>query len=264
MTTSRDLTALLEFARDTAKRSGDMIHAARSAPLRVSPKGENDFVTDLDFASQEMIIQAIQREYPDHGAVGEESTPSSPGPQQFTWVIDPIDGTVNYIRQRPIYCVSIGLLIDDEPTIGVTYDPVNGELFSAASGFGFYINGTRVRSEARVENLRDAAVGLDWETSAPLRRRTSENIQNLIMDVQTIPIIGSVALALAWIAAGRIDAYFRYKAESWDITAGAVMIEESGGRVSNHNDAKWNWRSNDKSILASNGVLHQALLSYFK
>ncbi len=264
MNNNMELTALLDFAKEIAKRSGDMIVTRGSTSMQVSPKGENDFVTEVDFASQELIVNLIQQKYPNHGFLAEESTPNVPRPQKYTWVVDPIDGTVNYIRQRPLYCVSLGLLIDNKPQIGVIYDPVNKEMFSAASGHGFYINDRQFKENTRVNSLHDAAVGLDWDTSRSLRLKANEKIGSLITNVQTIPIIGSVALALAWIASGRIDAYFKYEVHAWDIAAAAVMIQETSGRISHHNNDNWDWRSKDKSLLASNGLLHDSLLAYFQ
>lgn len=256
------LSALLDLAISVSRQAGDMVAATFSTPGQVWPKGDNDFVTEADFKSQSLIVDLIRREHPSHGFLVEESSPDVPSPQQYTWVVDPIDGTVNYIRARPIFCVSLGLMIDNAPRLGVIYDPIHKEMFAAASERGCYLNGSLLNATSKVERLHDAAIGTDWDTSPTSRQNDSQAVARLLPNVQTLPTFGSVALALAWVASGRIDGYFKFEAHAWDIAAAAVLIQEAGGRLTHHNNQAWNWRSDDKSVIASNGVLHESLRAY--
>ena len=217
MEKSDSLSALLDFAKDVARRAGDSITSSVLSPEQVSSKGDHEFVTEVDFLSQALIVDSIRCRHPNHGFLVEESSPDIPSPQQYTWVVDPIDGTLNYIRARPFYCVSLGLLIDNAPRLGVIYDPIHKEMFAAASGHGFYLNDRPFDATARINRLYDAAVGMDWDTSSVLRGKAMETMGRAI-PLQTVPIMGFVALALAWIALGRIDAYFNFAADKWDIS----------------------------------------------
>src|ERR1019366_6555542 len=135
--TTSSLLALFDVAKKVARQAGDVVATSVLASTQISRKGEHNFVTEADIISQKLIVDLIRSKYPHHGFLVEESSSNIPPPQDYTWVVDPIDGTVNYIRARPLYCVSLGLLIDGIPRVGVIYDPSRNEMFAAASGHGF-------------------------------------------------------------------------------------------------------------------------------
>lgn len=255
-----DLTEMLSFAESVARDAGHLVVEKWKKPLQLNDKGAHDIVTDADIASQELITERIIAKFPGHGFLPEEDDDRLPGPQDVTWVIDPIDGTVNFSRQNRVFCISIGVIVQDLPTLGVVYDPLSDELFSGAKGQGCFLNGVPLKSVSSVANLSEATIGFDWDSSDDLRLHALASIQNIINDVRMINIFGSAALALAWIAAGRMDGYFKFRLDAWDITAGAVLIEEAGGTISHHSGGNWNWLSQDKTFLASNKLLHKPLL----
>lgn len=261
---SIDLPSLLEFTKEMIFAAGKLVIKQRGIALQVVDKGKYDIVTNADFASQKFIVDTIQSKYPEHGFLAEENSYDLPAPKHVTWVIDPIDGTVNFSRQNPIFCISIGVLIDGVPSLGAVYDPLHDELFTAFVGGGCYVNGHQVKSVSNVIHLDEATIGLDWDSQADLRLRSVGVINSLVNEVRAINIFGSAALALAWIAVGRMDAYFKFRLDPWDIVAGAVMLKETGGRISDHHANDWSWQSTGKTFIASNGSLHKQIIQYLE
>jgi myo-inositol-1(or 4)-monophosphatase len=258
------IDSLLKFTEEIATSAGKLIYQRKGNSLRVSTKGSNDIVTDADIASQELITAAILAEYPDHGFLAEEADKDLPGPKDITWIIDPIDGTINYNSRKPFYCVSIGILMDGEPMLGVIYDPIHSELFSSVIGKGCSLNGKPIHCAKNNALLEDATIGFDWDILPEFRMKTSEVLAQMINKTRTVNVFGSASLALAWVASGRMDGYFKFNIDVWDAIPGLLMIREAGGKVTTHKNTYWVWKSEDKTFLASNGTLHTSLLNFFQ
>jgi myo-inositol-1(or 4)-monophosphatase len=224
---------MLNIAVKAARRAGSLINrAALEGALEVRAKNRNDFVTQVDKAAEQAIIDVIRRAYPEHSVLAEESGASAGARPEFLWVIDPLDGTTNYIHGFPQYCVSIALEHKGTLTQGVVYDPGKNELFTASRGRGAFLDDRRMRV-SRCTQLRDALVG----TGFPFKEfgridLYMRQMRRLMGDSAGVRRAGAAALDLAYVAAGRLDAFWEMGLSRWDMAAGALLIQEAGGLVS--------------------------------
>ncbi len=223
---------MLNIAVRAARKAGDIIarFSIKVDTLNISNKGENDFVSEVDHLAEEAIIQTIQKAYPEHSFLAEESGATSGN--EYEWVIDPLDGTTNFLHNFPQYAVSIAMRHKGRLEIAVVYDPIKQEMFTAARGSGAHLNGKRIRVTKRA-NLKGALLG----TGIPFRNMAIlENylhmLRALIPGSAGVRRAGSAALDLAYVAAGRLDGFWEYELNPWDIAAGILLIEEAGGLVS--------------------------------
>ena len=224
---------MLNIAVRAARRAGSIINRAALGgdALEVQSKRINDYVTQVDRAAEEAIIDIVRKAYPDHGFLAEESGASSED-AEYRWIIDPIDGTTNFIHGFPQYCVSIGIEHRGALTHAVVYDPVKNELFTASKGRGAFLNDRRVRV-SKCLRLQDALVG----TGFPFKEvsRLELYTRQLTKFMQTsagVRRAGAAALDLAYVACGRLDAFWELGLSPWDMAAGTLLIQESGGLIS--------------------------------
>ena len=254
---------MLYVAVRAARRAGDMI--ARSFDerdnLNVQEKQDRDFVTDVDRKAESMIIRDIQQHYPDHGIVGEESGSSNPE-SSMQWYIDPLDGTTNFIHGYPHFAVSISAWRNGKPQLAVVHDPMRNETFEAQNGNGAFLN----RRRLRVGTETDPARTLFASGLPPYRRDQIELFQKR-MDVCMRECDGyrrggSAALDLAYVAAGRLDAYWEAGLKSWDIAAGTLLVQEAGGIVTDIEGRSINLEKGD--VLATNPKLHREFIKLLK
>ncbi len=212
-----------------ARAAGAIIlrYMNRLDSLKVEEKSSLDFVSEVDRQAEAEITRELRRAYPDHGILAEEAGAS--GKSSKVWVIDPLDGTHNYLRGFPHFCVSIGFLDHGDPVHAVIYDPLRDELFTASKGDGAFLNDRRMRVTKR-ENL----AGTLLATGFPFRQRAHLDTQlamtrALLAEGEDIRRTGSAALDLAYVAAGRLDGFFEIGLKPWDMTAGCLLVRESGG-----------------------------------
>jgi myo-inositol-1(or 4)-monophosphatase len=226
---------MLSIAVKAARRAGAIINrAARDVDvLAVVRKRHNDFVTEVDKAAEQAIIETLRRAYPEHAILAEESgaSPAASGDSEYTWIIDPLDGTTNFIHGFPQYCVSIGVQYKGVLTHGVVYDPNKNELFTASRGRGAYLNERRIRVSRRTR-IAEALIG----TGFPFRDLASLDEYLAMMREVTqvaagIRRPGAAALDLAYVAAGRLDGFWEIGLSPWDMAAGALLVLEAGGLV---------------------------------
>jgi myo-inositol-1(or 4)-monophosphatase len=258
--------SLLATAEEAALGAGKLLRELVTQPRQLGHKGFRDLVTDADIAAQHLITDLIQDRFPDHGFLGEEDDPGLPSTGDILWVIDPVDGTSNFSRQQPNFSVSIAAAVPAEQwgnddrlaratvQVGVVYDPMGDELFSAAAGHGCRVNGRQVRVSS-VSELAPAIVALDWGHSHENRRTVLAALSRFAHEVHSIRAIGSAALALAWVAAGRLEGYVQFALGPWDAAAGSLLIHEAGGIVTTV--AGQPWTMADRDCLASNGLVHE-------
>lgn len=215
-----------------ARQAGNLIirQIGRVEGLNVVEKAKHDFASEVDAQAEREIIRELKRAFPGHAFLGEEGGKQGSG--RFTWVIDPLDGTSNYLHGIGHYCVSIALLDHDEPVHGVVYDPLRNEIFYASKGSGAYLNERRIRVSQRNE-LNGAML----ITGFPPRERKRlsaqlRTVEHLLISAEAEDIrrTGSAALDLAYVAAGRADGYFEAGVKPWDIAAGMLLVREAGGR----------------------------------
>lgn len=224
---------MLNIAVKAARRAGSIINrAALEGGLEVRAKNRNDFVTQVDKAAENAIIDIIRRAYPEHSFLAEESGASAGARPEFLWVIDPLDGTTNYIHGFPQYCVSIALEHKGVLTQAVVYDPAKNELFTASRGRGAFLDDRRMRV-TKCAQLADALVG----TGFPFKEfgridLYMRQMRTLMGNSAGVRRAGAAALDLAYVAAGRLDAFWEMGLSRWDMAAGALLIQEAGGLVS--------------------------------
>jgi myo-inositol-1(or 4)-monophosphatase len=251
------MSPYINIAVEAARAAGRIITKAFERPdlIKKTSKGERDFATDTDFKAEQVIIDAIRKAYPKHAILAEES--GAQGKDEFTWIIDPLDGTKNFAHSLPHFAISIALAVKGRVEQAVIYDPMRDELFTASLGRGAQLNGRRLRMEARA--FDDALVSISYPNPSQ-----SEAMQVATMIARVSPHIGamrntgSAVLDLAYIAAGRLDACFANKLKPWDHSAGILMIQEAGGFVTD-------WKGGDTfaesgQILASHPKIYKQLL----
>ncbi|MBF9172180.1 inositol monophosphatase family protein [Xanthomonas campestris pv. campestris] len=205
--------------------------------LNVVQKGRMDYASEVDADAEKVIIKELKRGYPEYAVFGEEGGVQGGKSGRYTWVIDPLDGTSNYLRGFPHYCVSIALVENGEPTDAVIFDPLRNELFTASRGAGAVLNDRRIRIAER-KGLEGAMV----HTGFPPRERARASAQlkcvdALLVQAEDVRRTGSAALDLAYVACGRADAYFEAGVKAWDIAAGVLLVREAGGRVCDYKGA---------------------------
>jgi myo-inositol-1(or 4)-monophosphatase len=230
---------MLNIALRAARKAGELIERAseRVDLVTIEAKGRNDFVTEVDKAAEKEIIYHLKKAYPDHSIIGEEGG-SQPGSNtDIEWIIDPLDGTTNFIHGIPQYSVSIACRIKGQIEHAVVYDPIKREEFTASRGRGATLNGRRIRVSGR-RGLTGALIG----TGIPFNGYALENISPYLAALQEIAgqtagirRPGSAALDLAYVAAGRFDAFWEMNLNSWDIAAGVLLVKEAGGLISDFN-----------------------------
>jgi len=235
---------MLGIAVRAARRAGAIIsRAARDVELMtVTRKRHNDFVTEVDKAAEQAIIEILHRAFPDHAILAEESgaTAGNAGESEYTWIIDPLDGTTNFIHGFPQYAVSIGLRHKGVLTQGVIYDPTKNELFTATRGRGAYLDERRIRVSRRTQ-LSEALIG----TGFPFRDFDGLDeylsmFRALTARTAGLRRAGAAALDIAYVAAGRLDGFWEMGLSAWDMAAGALMVQEAGGLVGDfHGDPNY-------------------------
>lgn len=223
---------ILNIACRAATRAGDIInrHLQQTERLSIQLKAENDFVSEVDRMAEADIIQTIQKFYPEHSILGEENGKIE-GDDEYTWVIDPLDGTTNFLHGFPQFAVSIAVLHRGKLAHAAIFDPMRQELFTASRGEGARVNNQRIRvSEQRTLEHSLLATGFPFRDFAHLDVYMS-TLKSFMQQTAGIRRPGSAALDLAWVAAGRVDGYWEFKLNSWDIAAGALIVKEAGGLV---------------------------------
>jgi myo-inositol-1(or 4)-monophosphatase len=262
---SKSFTAV---AINTASKAGEWIKSKLGTISNIDYKvSQHDLVTEIDKGSESMIRRLLLTHFPNHSFLGEEGV--EPGPEasrlalqeteeaEYVWIVDPIDGTTNYVHGFPFYTVSIALAYKGEVIVGVVYDPSRDEMFVAEKGKGTYLRGKKmnVSAEHQLSNsLIATGFPADHMVSLPMNMK---GLQAIAPKVRNIRSSGSAALHLAYVAAGRLSGFWEIGLNAWDIAAGALLVQESGGQVS---DTKGNpYKLSVRNVLATNGNVHSEL-----
>jgi myo-inositol-1(or 4)-monophosphatase len=250
----------LETAVEIAREAGALtaIYFERRVPFET--KGEFDLVTEADRASEKLIVERLRTYFPSHAIVAEEGGGHECS-SDYRWFVDPLDGTTNFAHSFPMFCISMGLERAGELIAGVVYDPIRQELFTAERGAGAFLNNHRVRASS-VGKVADSLAS----TGFPSRKRHHNiNIHfyyQLAMASHGVRRTGSAALDLSYVAAGRLDFFWEFGLKPWDMAAGALLVQEAGGRISDMAGAPLSVTASD-NILADNGALHDEILASF-
>ncbi|HXQ63400.1 MAG TPA: inositol monophosphatase family protein [Steroidobacteraceae bacterium] len=253
---------LVNIAIRAARRAGTVITRGlnRLDTLDVTSKSRNDFVTDVDRQAEQEIITTIRHFYPDHGILAEESGRSGPaGSDEFMWIIDPLDGTTNFLHGFPQFCVSIAVQHRGRIDHAVIYDPLRQELFTASRGGGAQLDDKRIRV-SKSRGLEGALIGTGFPYRANLRWLDCylAMLKAVALEAAGVRRPGSAALDLAWVAAGRTDAFWELGLSPWDTAAGSLLISEAGGRVGTLTGAEY---ALGGDIVAGSPKTYEALLA---
>jgi myo-inositol-1(or 4)-monophosphatase len=247
---------MLDFAIALGRRAGALLRAGLDRQRTVELKSAFDLVTDMDRASEDLIVSAITAEFPDHAILAEES--GAIGDADLTWLIDPLDGTNNYAHGFPYFCVSLALWRGRMPLLGVIYNPMLDELFSAEAGSGVHCNGRPIHvSDTATLSAALISTGFpyNYATVPDNNLREFDRIQACCQGVRRG---GAAALDLAYVAMGRLDAHWELRLRPWDTGAAALLVQEAGGRMTDWRGGPWHpWADR---LIASNGHIHDELI----
>ncbi|MBM4327761.1 MAG: inositol monophosphatase [Deltaproteobacteria bacterium] len=252
---------LLPFLEDVSRRAGDLILSYHRGEFHVNSKNLAssgiDIVTDADLASEELILKAINKEFPDHDVITEETEVRSKG-SRWKWLVDPLDGTVNFAHGYPCFSVSIALMEGDELLAGIVRDPLRDESFCSLRGGSAFLNGNLIRvSQAQSLNRTLVATGFPYDRAVAPDNNVAE-FSRVVTQVQGLRRGGSAAMDLAYVACGRLDAFWELKLKPWDMAAGMLLVQEAGGKITDRHGSPTGVET--ASIVASNGLVHDLLL----
>jgi myo-inositol-1(or 4)-monophosphatase len=256
------LSTFLSAAVEAARLGAAELERWRTK-FSVKEKSRADLVTDADTASQRIVKDALLAAYPDHQFLGEEDSvgkaveETRPKGDAPVWVVDPLDGTSNYVNDVPAYCVSIGLFAGGKPVVGVIHDPRQHEVFTAAAGQGAFLNGKPIRVST-VASLRDGMIATGFPANYQKQLHNLDAWKRVSAHAQSLRRTGSTALNMAYVAAGRFDGYWAYDNFAWDVMAGAVLIAEAGGMLTTTDGNPFDPFRPD--LIATNGRFHGELL----
>ncbi|MBM3427707.1 MAG: inositol monophosphatase [Bacteroidetes bacterium] len=253
------MTNLQSISQQTEKlirETGDWMKTQRVNAEEIEIKTTNNLVSFVDKESERRLVEGLKNIFPEAGFIAEEGTGEKA--DEWNWVIDPLDGTTNFLHDVPIWCISVALCQKNSAVIGIIFDPNKNEMFTAYQGGGSFLNGNRIQVSHR-NNLTDSLLvtGFPYDDFG----REEQYIalfRSLMKKTRGIRRLGSAALDLAWVACGRFEAFYEYGLNPWDVAAGAILVHEAGGKVSGfyHGDPIF-----EEDIIASNGLIHENLQS---
>jgi myo-inositol-1(or 4)-monophosphatase len=251
---------MLNVAVKAARRAGNVIQRASHNldAIRVEKKKHNDFVSEVDRAAEQTIIETILEAYPKHGILAEESGARGIGESEYEWIIDPIDGTTNFIHGHPQYAISIALAHKGQIQQGVVYDPNRNDLFTASRGVGAFLNDRRIRVSKRI-SLNECVIATGFpvvdQSNVDLYLATLKDILGKTAGVRRE---GAASLDLCNVACGRVDGFWEFNLKPWDIAAGSLLVQEAGGIVTDMKGEQ-EWFESGDIVAASPKVLAQVL-----
>ncbi len=260
----------LQTAIRAARAAGKVLREKFNDTRQVRSKGKRDIVTDADYAADRTQRAIIHARFPRDHFMSEEDdvarletlwSRAQAADCEFFWIADPLDGTTNYAHRVPVFAVSLALFHANSVQLGVVYDPICDELFSAERGCGAYLN-DRLMHVSATRAFGEAVVGAEWARAPKLRERSTAIFARMVTRSTSARALGSAALSVCYVAAARLDAYFHLSLFPWDVAAAALIVEEAGGRITTPTGAAWSIHS--QAYVVSNGHLHSQMLRYFK
>lgn len=255
------MDSILEFAVECARESGRIQAEYFQKKIGIHHKGDINIVTDVDLACQTAIIDLIEKHYPGDYIIAEEKQNVFEG-NHNKWIVDPLDGTTNYAHGYPFFCTSIAYEVMGEVVVGVVYNPIFNELFTARKGDGVYLNGKRVAVSV-IGDMKQAllSTGFPYDLPTSARNNISQFVK-FLYNAQAVRRDGSAALNLAYVACGRFDGHWEMKLNPWDMAAGVLMVTEAGGLVTDFHGLPFSIYGDE--LVASNGLIHRRLIEILK
>lgn len=252
----------LEVAKQAALEAAKVISKISKQKYKLFIKTDRaDFATPADLEAEKIIVNILRQNFPDHNIIAEEKTRIDQN-SKYTWAIDPIDGTISFAQDLPFFAISIGLIKNHEPILGVIYHVATKDMYWAKRGQGAYLNNKGI-SVSKTRNLSDAAVGLGVGTVTRRRQKLDDYFFPLLAKVKYIYMLGGGAVSLAYLAKGSLDAVPN-NAWIWDQAAAAVIITEAGGKVTDREGKDVDWFSDRAEFIATNGLIHEQVLEVLK
>ncbi|XP_038710624.1 inositol monophosphatase 3-like [Tripterygium wilfordii] len=263
MAQNDSLSEFLHVAVDAAKTAGEVIRKGFYQTKHVEHKGQVDLVTETDKACEDLIFNHLKQHFPSHKFIGEETTAAFGATEltdEPTWIVDPLDGTTNFVHGFPFVCVSIGLTIKKVPTVGVVYNPIMDELFTGILGKGAFLNGSPIKVSSQSELVKSLLATEAGTKRDKLTLDSSTNrIKSLLFKVRSLRMSGSCALNLCGVACGRLDLFYETGyGGPWDVAGGAVILKEAGGLVFDPSGGDFDITS--QRVAASNALLKDAFI----
>lgn len=247
----------LDVAKGAAQKAGHMLKKNLEESMEIHFKGEVDLVTNYDTQSQMIIFDHLSSNFPDHDFLAEEGLSQKKG-QEYRWIIDPLDGTTNYAHHYPVFTVSVALELKGEVILGLVYDPMREEIFTALKGEGAFLNGKTIKVSS-IEDLDKSLVATGFPYDLRVSQRNNiDHFNHFLVRVQGVRRCGSAALDLCYVACGRFDGFWELKLKPWDVAAGALIVQEAGGYVSDFQNSAFSIF--DPEILATNGLIHTQMV----
>jgi len=255
----------LATATEIVLRAGDIQLAGQASGFRVDKKGTIDLVTEIDLECERMCRAVLAERFPDHDILAEEfgGSPAGQARSRYRWVFDPLDGTTNYAHGLPIYCASLGLEIDGRREVGAVFDPSRKELFTAERGEGAYLNGQRLAVSDTTALLDSLLVtGFPYDMHKQSGGELVDLFGTFLGRARAVRRLGSAALDLCYVAAGRFEGFWEQYLKPWDVAAGALVVEEAGGRVTGMDGTPFD--SAAGHLVASNARVHDQMLAVIR
>ncbi len=249
-----------ETAINAAKEAGRFLKERMGKIETINIKGKDDFVTDVDQQAEKIIKNIITSAYPAHNILAEESGHKN-NHSDYTWIIDPLSSTTNYIHSLHLFSVAVAVLKDNKPIIGVVYDPLREEIFSAEKGKGAFLNNQKI-IVSKVTTLNNSLICLTLKKKTNGEEEKSTTYFKKLFPLSTIKMMGSTAVHLCHIACGRIEGFIETKSDIFATPAGKIILEEAGGSITDSMGSEWTLDSKD--CIATNGIIHNELLQVIK
>ena len=254
------MTDLISTMQSIAREAGELLMGHFRRQVKIEYKGDADLVTIADRQSEALILERIQKKFPDHDVMGEEGSRIDSG-AEYKWYVDPLDGTTNFAHGFPVFCVSLAVERHGKRFAGVVFDPTRDEMFSAAAGQGASLNGHAIRV-SETGRLVECLVGTGFPSH---KRHQNPNIyfyHQITLRTHGVRRAGSAALDLCNVACGRFDGFWEFNLNPWDTAAGVLMVEEAGGQVTDFSGGAF--QRDSRETMATNGLVHDALLKEFQ
>jgi myo-inositol-1(or 4)-monophosphatase len=256
-----DIETIMRTGIDAAYASGKILKSYIGKLFEIKEKGSKDLVTEADLRSERVIISHIQDKFPNHAILAEESGTKS-GDERYRWIIDPLDGTVNFAHHLPFFSVSIACALEGKTIMGIVFNPVNDEMFSAISDRGAILNGIGIRvSKTRTLGQGLLATGFPYNVLSEFESVTGRLLK-LLKHAQGVRRLGSAALDLCYVACGRLDGFWEQNLKPWDTAAGVLIASEAGAVITDFSNKPFRLDKNE--LVASNGNFHQEMISLLR
>ena len=253
------MASYLEPAIEIAREAGALLSRYFERRVGYELKGVNDLVTEADRASESLVIDRLKSKFPSHSVVGEE-TGLHDGSSEYRWYVDPLDGTTNFAHGFPVYNVTLALAKDDEVIAGVILDPTRDELFSVEKGGGAFLNQHRIHV-SKAAALKESLTATGFPGRRPTPNFNLHFMHQVAMQTQGVRRPGAAALDLAYVACGRIDAFWEFGLNPWDMAAGTLLVAEAGGKVTDMHGQTF--RLKGEHVLADNALIHDEIIGLF-